>query len=147
MSFGRPQSSGVTRADQRCCVQGSTDVSFVRDYMYGLAHLVAWLQANFVGRVIWRLNPSTYYQALDETRKHFFHDSKIRCAPHLSLPTPTGAAIDCVAHYKLPRNVPACEWAGARHVCGGHLGTTFHRRVGNLRSPADKRAHESVMRD
>ncbi|GAQ91890.1 hypothetical protein KFL_008770010 [Klebsormidium nitens] len=59
-------------------IPGGSDVSFVRDYMYGLAHLVAWLHANFRGRVIWRLNPSVFYQILDENRKQFFQDSKIR---------------------------------------------------------------------
>lgn len=70
---------------------GAADVSFARDFMYGLAHLVAWLRTSFRGRVIWRLNPSTFYQALDEDRKQFFQDSKIRSARRLCASTQTQA--------------------------------------------------------
>jgi hypothetical protein len=55
-----------------------SDVSFVRDYMYGLSHLVAFLRTNFDGRVIWRLNPTVFSEILDEGRKQVFQESKIR---------------------------------------------------------------------
>jgi hypothetical protein len=53
--------------------------------MYRLSHLVAWLQTNFRGRVIWQQTTAVVPAWLDPGRQKTLVESKIRLVKHLSM--------------------------------------------------------------